>query len=56
MVARKAQEALIIGVGSVGCRLAAGVGERLPDHRYLFIDTDRYSLQAYPQEQILLIG
>ena len=47
---------VIVGVGTVGCRLAARLREHNPGHRYVFIDTDRYPLSAYEAGESLLIG
>ena len=47
---------VIVGVGTVGCRLAARLREQNPGHRYVFIDTDRYPLSAYDPAESLLIG
>ena len=46
----------VIGVGAVGCHLANGIRRQLPDLNFRFIDTDRYALMAYPEEERLLIG
>jgi|GEM_PF-3162404 len=52
----KLQKTVIIGVGTVGCRLASRIREHNEAHRYLFIDTDRYPLSAYKPAESLLIG
>jgi len=56
MAAESARKTLIIGVGTVGCRLAARIREHNAGHRYVFIDTDRYPLSAYAPAETLLIG
>jgi len=55
VISARTQEAVIIGVGAVGCRLAAGVHDAVPCTRCLFIDTDRHTLQAYESDQIVLL-
>ncbi|NQT20742.1 MAG: hypothetical protein HQ592_13625 [Planctomycetes bacterium] len=50
------RKATIIGVGAVGCRLAKGIRTKLPHLTFRFVDTDRYALMAFPEEERLLIG
>ena len=56
MAPGEARRMVVLGVGTVGCRLAGRIRESEPEHRYLFIDTDRYPLSAYDPSDSLLIG
>jgi len=50
------KQTVVVGVGAVGCRLAAAIRGKPAGHRYLFVDTDSHSLGAHPEEETLLIG
>ncbi|HUS57921.1 MAG TPA: hypothetical protein VM141_04640 [Planctomycetota bacterium] len=51
-----ARNTLVVGVGTVGCRLAARIREHNDELRFLFIDTDKYTLSVYRPADVLLIG
>jgi len=51
-----AQQTVSVGVGAVGCRLADGIREDNTEHQYLYVDTDRHTLSAFDEDEVLLIG